>query len=146
MFFPPLAIRQPSPRIVPVQILWMFSYELKSLRPQSRDALWCIVQVDRETVCLIVVLHVSENIVIDITEKVNFWLNTPIPADICECRVFVEEARVPAAHLVVRYHVSVLDLILSEYLCRLLKEIYIDPRWYVPMFGRNFYCGETRLE
>jgi hypothetical protein len=41
--------------------------------------------------------------------------------------VFVKEARVPAAHLVVRYHISVLDIILSEDLGGFLKEIYIDP-------------------
>ena len=73
------------------------------LRPQGRNAVWRIIEIDSEPVGFIVVLHPAENVIIDVAEEMDFGLNAPIVADVFEGGVFVEHAAVPAAHLVVRY-------------------------------------------
>jgi hypothetical protein len=47
--------------------------------------------------------------------------------------VLVEEAAVPAAHLVVRHHVGVLHVVLLEDLGRLDEQVVVDPRGHLPV-------------
>ena len=57
------------------------------------------------------VLHVAEDIVVDITEEFDFGLDAPVVADVFEGRVVVEEAAVPPAHLMVRFHSRILHIV-----------------------------------
>lgn len=120
-------IRQPVHRIVLVEIVTMFSQEFERGRPQGRDGLGRVVEVDGEAVGLVVVLHIAEDIVVDVTEEVNLGLDAPVVLDVCQCGVLVKHAAVPPAHLVVRDFVSVLDALLLQDLGRLQKQVVVNP-------------------
>ena len=121
VFRPSLAIYHPLSRTILVQVFWMCRHELFSLWPQGWYGLRRIVKVDRKAVGLVVVAHPAENIVVNIAEEVYFRLHAPIVTDILKGRVFVEHATIPTAHLMVRYHGTVLNFLLFEHLGGLIK-------------------------
>ena len=94
-------VRQPFQRVVAVYMLRVRGEKLDGLGPERRNALWAVVEVDGEPICLVMVLHPSEDIVIDVTEEVYLGLHSPVIASICQRRMFVEQATVPSAHLMV---------------------------------------------
>jgi hypothetical protein len=55
-------------------------------------------------------LHISEYIVVDVAEKLDFGLHSPVIPSVGQSRVFVEHATVPSAHSVVRRLVGILDI------------------------------------
>lgn len=61
------------------------------------------------------VLHVAEDIIIDVAEEMHFGLYPPVVAYIFEGRVAVEETAVPATHLVVGDHGAVLSAFFGEH-------------------------------
>lgn len=75
--------------------------EFLGLRPQRRHALRCVVQIDRESVGFVAVLHVSKDVVVDVTEETDLRFHTPVIPIVGEGRVLVEHATVPSTHLVV---------------------------------------------
>lgn len=105
----------------------MGSQKLHRLRPEGLDAFWGVVQVYGEAVCFIVVFHVAENIVVYVAEEVDFGLHAPVVFRMGEGGVFVEEAGVPTAHLMVRNEISVLNAFLFEDLSGFSKEVFVDP-------------------
>ena len=121
VFRPPLTIHDPLLRIILVQVFWMCCHEFFGLWPQGRYGLRCIVKVDGEPVGLIVVTHPAKNVVINVAEKVYLWLDTPVVADILKGGVFIEHATIPAAHLMIRHHGTILNLLLFKHLGRLIK-------------------------
>ena len=74
----PFAIHQPLHSILLVQIFGMERKKLDSLWPQSRYTTWGIIKIDGETIGLIVIEHITENIIIDIAEELNFRFDSPI--------------------------------------------------------------------
>ena len=101
MDWPSLVIRHPVLCVIWMKIFRMRLEESLRLGPQCWNALRSVVKVDRETICLVVILHVTEDVVVDITKKVDLGLDAPVILDVFERWVLVEEARVPPAHLVV---------------------------------------------
>ena len=101
MFGSTLRVDKPFHRIVLVNILGMSAEEFDGLRPERGDGFGGIVEVDVETIRLIVVLHIAEDVVVDVTVKVYFGFNTPVVLDMFEGRMLVEDAAVPATHLVI---------------------------------------------
>ena len=86
------------------------------------------------------VVHPAEDVVVDVAEEMHFGLDTPIVTNVLERRMFVEHAAVPAAHLVVGYERTVLDLLFFEHFRRLIKEVTVYPMGHCPMlFGYHFY-------
>ena len=142
MFWPPLAIHNPLFGIILMQIFRMCGHELFCLWPQGRDGLRRIVQIDRKSIGLVMVTHPAENIVVNVAEKVYLWLHAPIVADILQGWVFVEHATIPAAHLMVRYHRTILDFLFFEHLGGLIEQVAVDPGGYCPMFFRNQFYKE----
>ena len=126
-----LVVRQPAHRVVGVQVLRVRGQELARLGPERRDALGRVVQVDGEAVGLVVVLHEAEDVVVDVAEEVHLRLHAPVVLRVREGRVLVEEAAVPAAHVVVGDHVGVLDFLLLQHAGGFLEEVGIDPGWGV---------------
>lgn len=114
MIHPSLLIRQPFHRIIRMHIFRMPRQKLQCLGPQRRNALRGVIQIDREPVCLVVVRHPAEDVVVDVAEEMYVGLDAPVVLRLGEGGVFVEEATVPAAHLVVGGHVAILDVLLGE--------------------------------
>ena len=79
---PPRRILDPLARAVLVQELRVRGDEFLSLGPQRREALRGVVQVDGEAVGFVVVLHVTEDVVVDVAEEVHFGLDAPVVADL----------------------------------------------------------------
>ena len=104
-----------------------------------------VVEVDGEAVGLVAVLHKAEDIIVDVAEEVNLWLNTPVVLHVLEGGVVVEQTRVPAAHLVVAQHVRVLDVVFLEDICALAEQIIIDPAGDFPVFFRNEFVAYVGL-
>ena len=84
-----------------MQVLRVRRYEFQSLRPQSRNRLGRIVEVDGKTVGLVVIFHIAENVVVDVAEEMDLGLHPPVVAGVGQGWVFVEHAAIPATHLVV---------------------------------------------
>lgn len=140
MVWPAILVRQPALRVVPREILRVLGDELERLGPQRRDALGRVVQVDGEAVGLVVVLHVAEDVVVDVAEEVHLGLDAPVPPCVGEGGVLVEEAAVPATHLVVGDHVAVLDLVFGQDARRFLEQVVVDPGGDGPVLVGDDFC------
>lgn len=138
---PPLAVDDPLPCTVRVFIFRMCRHEHLGLRPQRWDALGCVVEIDRETVGLVVVLHPAEDIVVYVAEEMYLWLDAPIVANFFEGWVFVEHAAVPSAHLMVGYERTVLNALFLQNLGGLIEEVAVDPVGDCPVFFRDEFYG-----
>ena len=123
----PFVVRHPIHRVILMQILRMRRQKLLSLRPQRRYRLGVVVKINCKAVGFVVICHVSEDVVIDVAEEVNFWLDPPVVAGGCKGRVFVEHAAVPAAHLVVGDDIAVLYVLFFEHCGRFIEEGVVDP-------------------
>ena len=79
------------------------------------------------------VCHVPEDVVVDVTEELDFRLDAPVVLCGCEGWVAVEHAAVPTAHLVVAYFAGVLDVVFCEDFGRFFVEVLRDPRGHFPV-------------
>lgn len=135
---PAYAVRQEAQGVLLVGVLRVLRHELDGLGPQARDGLGSVVEGQGEAVGLVVVLHEAEDVVVDVAEEVDLGLDAPVVLGVLEGRVLVEEAGVPAAHLVVGDLLGVLDVVFLEDLDGFLEEIVVDPRGDFPvLFGNN---------
>lgn len=91
------------------------------------------------------VLHPCEDIVVDIAEKMDIGLDSPIVLHIFQRWVLTKHATVPSAHLVIRPLLHVLYLLRLQEGYRLLVEILVDPRGYVPVLSRDELVSYLRL-
>lgn len=134
-------VRQPVHGAVLVHVLGVFGQELFGFGPQSRDGGRGIVQVDGEAVRLVVIVHVAENVIIDIAEEVHVGFDAPVVLCVGQGRVLVEHAAVPPAHLVVRDLVGILNLLFLQDLDRLVVQVLVNPRWHFPMLLGDKFCN-----
>lgn len=140
LFWPQRAVYQPIHRIILVNIFRVSCEELLGLRPQSRNALGCIKQVDCEAVGFVMVIHISEDIVVDVTKEVNLRFNPPVVTGVRQSGVFVEYATVPPTHLMIRHHFAILNALFFEDFRGFVEQVPVDPFGDIPMFFRdNFY-------
>lgn len=91
--------------------------------PERGDRFGGVVEVDCEAVGFVVVLHVAEDVVVDVAEELYFGFYAPVVLYVLQCGVFVEEAAVPAAHFVVADFTSVLDVVFCQDLCAFFVEV-----------------------
>jgi len=119
----------------------MRRHEPLRLGPQRWYGLGCIVKVDGKAVGFVAVLHIAENVVVDVAEEVDVGLDAPVVAGIEEGWVVVEEAAVPAAHLVVGVQVTVLYVLFFEDFGGFFEEVVVDPGGDGPVFFRDGFYG-----
>ena len=72
-------ITQKTHRVLLGNVLRMILEESLCSIPQGRNSLHILVQTQHETVLLLVVGHKLEWIIVDVAEKLNAWLDSPIP-------------------------------------------------------------------
>ena len=133
-----LVVDEPVHRVVLGEMFGVGCQKFDRFGPQARDGLGRVEQVDVEAVCLVVVLHVPEDVVVDVAEELDFRLHAPVVLDVLEGRVAVEHAAIPPAHLVVGHLARVLHFVLGENFSRLFVELFADPRGHFPVvFGDN---------
>lgn len=134
-------VRQPVHGAVLVHILGVLGQELFGFGPQSRDGGRGVIQVDGEAVRLVAVVHVAENVIVDIAEEVNVGLDAPVVLCVGQGRVLVEHAAVPPAHLVIRDLVGILNLLFFEDLDRFVVQVLVNPRWHFPVLLGDKFCN-----
>ena len=66
-------------RVIFGDMLWEFLCEIFDCIPQSWDSLNVLIQAQNEAVFFPIVGHELESVIINVTEKLNAWLDTPIP-------------------------------------------------------------------
>lgn len=115
-------------------MLGMRLHELLGAVPQRWNGLHVFVQTQHETVLLLVIGHKFEDIIVDVAEKLDAWLNTPVPFVIHHQWLTEEEARFESAHMTVADRVSIDDLPLSHILPNLAGFLLINVLWERPMF------------
>ena len=64
-----LGVRQPPHGVVRVYVFRMLGHELQCLRPEGLNGFGRVVDVDDETVRLVIILHVLEDVVVNVTEE-----------------------------------------------------------------------------
>lgn len=156
MFRPVCRICDPRFRIIRVHVPLIALFREPALRlgPQTRDRSRGVIEIYRKAVGLIMGFHEAEDIVVDIAEEVDIWLDAPVVFQIFEGRVVWEEARVPAAHLVVGDFVCVLDFFFAQDFCGFGVEVLVYPRGDFPVFAGNelevdfgfCFCADGALE
>ena len=93
------------------------------------------------------VLHVAEDVVVDVAEEVDLGFDAPVVTGVEEGGMLVEHAAVPAAHLVVGIFVGVLDVLFFEDLGGFFEEVVVDPWGDGPVvFGDKFWTEISRGE
>ena len=112
MLWPGFTVNQPLHCVVLVKELWVRSEKFDRLGPERRYRLGRVVQIDVETVGFVVIFHVSEDIVVDVAEELDFWFNAPVVTDVFQCRMMVEHATIPATHLMVGLFGGILNIVL----------------------------------
>lgn len=124
---PSLAICHPLFGIVRMDMLRMSRKKFLGFWPERLYALRRVIEIDGETIGLVVILHIPEYVIIHITKEVNLGFDAPIVLDIFECRVLVKHPGIPAAHLMIGHHRTVLNIMLLQYARRFIKEVTVDP-------------------
>lgn len=136
---PALLVLQPGAGAVGwrFQVLRVGLGEAHRLGPEGRHGFGVVVEVDGEAVGFVAVVHVAEDVVVDVAEEMHLGFDAPVIADVFQCRVVVEDAAVPAAHLVVGDQVAVLGAFVGEDLAAFAHEVLVDPGGDGPVFWRD---------
>lgn len=94
-------IHKPFHHVIVSDVFGVFGKEAFGLGPQARQTFRCVEEVDCESVGLVVVLHIVEDVVVDVAIEFNLGFDSPVVSRVGEGRMFVEHAAVPSAHFVV---------------------------------------------
>src|SRR5271154_1294494 len=73
-----LTVHQPLQCIVWMKVFGMCRKKLNRFGPQGGQRIWGVVQVYVKAVRFVVVLHITEDIIIDVAEKLDFGLDAPV--------------------------------------------------------------------
>ena len=85
------------------------------------------------------VLHVVEDVVVDVTVEFDLGFDSPVVSRIGQCRMLVEHATIPSAHFMVRRFAGVLKTLFFEEFVRFFDEIVIDPFGRFPVIGGDLF-------
>jgi hypothetical protein len=107
-------------------MLGMLLHEGLGTLPESRDGLDVLVERQREPVLLVVVLHVFEDIVVDVAVKLNGGFHSPVVFVVQHELLLEKETRLKAAHVTVGNGISVNDTLCVHVLANLFCLLLID--------------------
>lgn len=96
-----LVVHKPFHHVVVSDVFGVFGKEALGLGPQARQTFRCVKEVDCESVGLVVVLHVVEDVVVDVAVEFDLGFNSPVVSRVGQGGMLVEHAAVPSAHFVV---------------------------------------------
>lgn len=138
-------IREETHRVVGRDVLWMVLHELLGAIPESGNGLDVFVEGEDEGVLLLVVGHVLESVVLDITEQLDGWLHAPIPFIVQHERLLEEEAGLKSTHVTIRDRIAIDDFALCHILAHSFRFVLIDMVRKRPvLLGNDSVFGRTR--
>ena len=133
-------IGQPAHGVVGMDVFRVGGQEFDRFGPESRDALGTVVDVDVEAVRLVVILHPTKDVVVDVAEEMNLGLHSPVVSHIGQCGMSEEKAAVPPTHLMIGTLRGVLYVLLLQDLNGLVIQLSIDPVRHRPVLRRDLLC------
>ena len=122
-----VVIAKESHRILGVDVLRVIFDELLHTLPESWNCLDVFIQAQDEAVLLLIVLHKSEWIVVNVAEELHARLHAPVVFELVHDRMAEEEARLVPTHVPIADGVAVDDLPLPHILANSLGLLLIDP-------------------
>lgn len=134
-----LVVHKPFHHVVVSDVFGVFGKEAFGLGPQARQTFRCIEEIDCESVRLVVILHVVEDVVVDVAVKFDLGFDSPVVSRVGEGRMLVKHSTVPSAHFVVRGFAGVLKALFFEVFVRFFDEIVIDPFGRFPVIGGDLF-------
>jgi len=120
-------IKQPVQICLRMYQLRMRVDETHRPAPQTRETARIIQNIHRETIFDVVVAHEAEDIVVDVAEVVDVWLDAPVEVEFEESWMAIEKARVPATHVTVGYHPAFADTDCTKVFERVHESTFVDP-------------------
>lgn len=109
------------------KVLGMVLHELLGAVPEGRDGLNVLVQAENEAVLLLLLVHDTERIVVDIAVKLDGGLDTPVVVVVEHQFLAEEESRLESAHVAVADGITIDNLALGHVFADLLCLLLIDP-------------------
>ena len=118
-------------------VLGVVLHELGDAIPKGGDGLEILVKAEHEAVLLVVLVHVTERIVVNVAVELDAGLNTPVVVVVHHERLTEEEAGLETTHVAVADAVTIDDLALLHVLANLLSLLLVDVRRERPVLGRD---------
>lgn len=109
------------------KVLRVVLHELLGAVPEGRDGLNVLVQAENEAVLLLLLVHNTERIVVDIAVKLDGGLNTPVVVVVEHQFLAEEKSRLESAHVAVADGITVDNLALGHVFTDLLGLLLINP-------------------
>ncbi len=113
--------------VVGSKMLRVVLHKLLCAIPESGDGLTVLVETQDETVLLLLLDHDAEGVVVNIAEKLDGGLDTPVVFVVKHQWVAEEESRLKATHVTVAHRVAIDDLPGLHILTDLLGLVLVDP-------------------
>jgi hypothetical protein len=128
-------------------MLGVVLHELLGASPEGRNGVDVLVKRENKTVLLVVLVHDTERIVVDIAEELDRGLNTPVVLVVHHEFLSEEETRLESAHVTVADGVTVDNLSLVHILTDLAGLLLVNPLRERPMLlGNQTIVSLTRAE
>lgn len=119
--------------------------KVRDMTPQGWNGGLEFIESDSEPVGLVVLGHVFEWIVRDVTEEFDVRFNSPIPFIILHQRVLEEKARLKSTHMTIRFRIAVDDVVVGHLLPCLRSLLLVDVIWIAPvLLGDATIFGGSR--
>lgn len=130
-------IAQEGHRVVGGDVLRMRLDKLLGAIPQCWDGLDVFVQTENKAVLFLVVLHILERIVMNVTKQFDARFDPPVVFKLVQQRMAEKEAGFESTHVSVADRVTVDDLSPTHVLANSLRLLLVNPRRERPMFHWN---------
>lgn len=130
-------VTEESHRVTLGDMFGVILHELLYTVPESRDSLLVFVQTKHEAILLLVLGHETERIVMNVAEKFDAGLDSPVPFVVQHEWLTEEETRFEATHVSVTNGIAIDNLALRHIFTNLPRLILVDVIGERPMLMRN---------
>jgi hypothetical protein len=120
-------ITEETHRVVGRDMLGVVLHELLGASPEGRNGVDVLVKRENKTVLLVVLVHDTEGVVVDVAEELDGGLNTPVVFVVHHELLSEEETGLESAHVTVADGVTVDDLALMHILTDLAGLLLVNP-------------------
>jgi hypothetical protein len=133
--------------IVGRDMLGVVLHELLGASPEGRNGVDVLVKRENKTVLLVVLVHDTEGVVVDVAEELDGGLNTPVVLVVHHEFLSEEEARLESAHVTVADRITIDNLSLVHILTDLAGLLLVNPLRERPvLLGNQTIVSLTRAE
>lgn len=140
-------ITEEAHRVVGRDMLGVVLHELLGASPEGRNGVDVLVKRENETVLLVVLMHDTERVVVDVAEELDGGLNTPVVLIVHHEFLSEEETRLESTHVTVADGITIDNLSLVHILTDLAGLLLVNPLRERPvLLGNQTIVSLTRAE